>query len=269
MVPHFEIDDAINADEVMGARAFGTADQLEYFAGKVAERLNQAFDSFYVTEEYCRMGAIKGIVTYPDNEDGTASRPALNLFDEFGITAPAPVPFDFEGPDGALLQLATSVIRMTGDALGGATADRVHAFVGDEFYDAMLGSAEVRDSYKGTSQAEWLCEQRVKLGGASWGVFEFGGIVWENYRGQVGTEAFIEPDEARFFPVGVPGLFQSVYAPADYVDAVNLLGKRLYSKQWVPSNGKRVEMESQMNALQICTRPACLLRGIVATPPTP
>ncbi len=98
-------------------------------------------------------------------------------------------------------------------------------------------------------------------------MFEFGGIVWENYRGQVGTEVFIEPDEARFFPVCVPGLFQSVYAPADYVETVNLLGRRLYAKQWVPPNGKRAEMETQMNALQICTRPACLLSGVIAEEP--
>lgn len=262
VVPHYEIDDAINADEVQGVREFGTADQLEHVAGKVAERLARHVDSFDVTEEYTRLGAIKGIVTYPLNEDGSVSRPALNLFNEFGIAAPAPVEFDFSAADGTLLKQATTIIRTVGDALGGHAADGIHAFVGDDFFDRLLGSAEVRESYRGTSQAEWLREQKVKHGGASWGVFEFGGIVWENYRGQIGTEAFIEPNEARFFPVGVPGLFQSIYAPADYVDTVNLLGRRLYAKQWVPDPGKRVEMESQMNALQICTRPKALLAGV-------
>lgn len=262
-VPHFEIDDAINADEVQGIRAFGTESELETVAAKVAERQGEHVDSFDVTEEYCRMGALKGIVTYPLNDDGSVSRPALNLFNEFGITEPDPIDFDFSVDDGTLLTQSSGIIRLMGNALGGTMFSRVHAFVGDEFYDALLKSPEVRESYKGTSQAEWLRAQKVTHGvqGASWGVFEFGGIVWENYRGQVGTEVFIQPDEARFFPVGVPGLFKTYRAPADYLDTVNTLARRIYSKIWPSKNEKRAEMEAQMNALQLCTRPGCLLEG--------
>lgn len=265
-VPHFQIDDAVNADEIQNIRAFGTESELETIAAKVVGRQSDHVDSFDVTEEYCRLGAVKGIVTYPLNSAGVASRPSLNLFNEFGITAPTPISFNFSATDGTLLQQATNVIRATGNALGGSMFNRVHAFVGDDFYDGLLGSKEVRDTYKGTSQAEWLRAQRVTHGmqGASWGVFEFGGIVWENYRGQVGTETFIAADEARFFPVGVPGLFQSIYAPADYIETVNTIARRLYTKQWPSANGKRVEMESQMNALQLCTRPEALQSGVAA-----
>lgn len=260
-IPHYEIDDAINADEVQNIRAFGSESELETVLAKVTERQAEHVDNFDVTQEYARLGAIKGIVTYPLNEDGSVSRPALNLFNEFGIAAPTPISFNFGGTDGSLLGLTTTITRAMGNALGGTMFNRIHAFVGDSFFDGLLGSKEVRDTYKGTSQAEWLREQRVTHGqqGSSWGVFEFGGIVWENYRGQVGTEAFIEPNEARFFPVGVPGLFQSMYAPADYVETVNTIARRLYTKQWEAPNSKRIEMESQMNSLEVCTRPGALM----------
>jgi len=37
VIPHFQIDDAIYADEVQGVRAWGTENELETVQGKVAE----------------------------------------------------------------------------------------------------------------------------------------------------------------------------------------------------------------------------------------
>jgi hypothetical protein len=73
---------------------------------------------------------------------------------------------------------------------------------------------------------------------------------------------FIHPDEARIFPVGAPGLFRTVFAPADWNDTVNTSGLPRYSRQWPMENGKGVHLEAQMNALSYCTRPKVLLRGV-------
>jgi hypothetical protein len=94
-----------------------------------------------------------------------------------------------------------------------------------------------------------------------YGAFEFGGIVFESYRGKVGSSDIIGTDEVRIFPIGVPGLFRTVYAPADYIETVNTVGLPRYSRQYPSANGKRIEMESQMNALSYCTRPKVLLQG--------
>lgn len=271
IVPHFEINDAVNADEVQNTRAFGTGDQLETVSGKVIEKLARHVDSFALTEEQTRMGAITGQVIYQQASDGVLYQEPLDLFSMFGIVQPADATFDMTAADGTLRKQAQSVIRRIGNVMGAASFDHVHAFVGDDFYDALLMSPEVRDSFKGTSDADWLRGQKVKHGGdgASWGVFEFGGIVWENYRGGTfkstsGEDvSFIETDEARLFPVGAQGLFKTVYAPADYIETVNTPGERLYTKQWPTPNGKRSEMESQMNALQYCSRPETLIRGTI------
>ncbi len=265
LVPHFEINDAINADEVQNVRAFGTESELETVQTKVAQRQRLHADSMALTEEHARMGAIKGVVTYAPAENGTVV-PPLNLYTEFGVTKPATVQFNFgtTATDGALLKLTQGIKRQIGDALGGAGFDHIHAFVGDNFFDGLLTSKEVRETYKNTSQASFLRDSYIDASRLSWGVFEFGGIVFENYRGKVGTEAFVATDEARFFPVGTPGLFRTVYAPADYVETVNTLGERLYTNQWTAPNRKRIELETQMNALQYCSRPPALIEGRIA-----
>lgn len=273
-VPHYEIEDSVNADEVQNVRAFGSESEMETVFSRVAERQSLHVDNFALTEEHARMGAIKGEIVYEKASDGVLYEDKLNLFDKMGMTRPADITWNFASTaaDGAHLAASTSIIRAVGTTLGGIAMGRIHAFVGDEFYDALIGSKEVRETYKGTSQAEWLRGQKVTHGleGASWGIFEYGGIVWENYRGgQVMSAAgelvsFIGSREARFFPVGVPGLFQTIYAPADYIETVNTLARRLYSKNWSMQNGKGQKLESQMNALQICTRPNVLHRAVMA-----
>ena len=63
---------------------------------------------------------------------------------------------------------------------------------------------------------------------------------------------------------GVPGLFQSKYAPADYMETVNTVGLPYYAKQWQMEGGKGRVLESQSNPLHLCTRPNAIVE-ITAT----
>lgn len=259
-VPHFEVNDAVMAEEVQGVRAWGTENQLQMVMGKVAERLSEHGSSFAATEEYARIGAIKGIVTYAD---GTS----LNLFTEFGVAQETEVDFELDentgsAASGELRQKCAAVCRTIANNLGATPYTGVMAEASDEFFDALLQHPEVVDSYKGTSMASVLREGYVLPNGNKiFGAFEFGGIVWENYRGKVGDQRFIDADKAHIFPLGVPGLFRTVYSPADYVETVNTLGQRLYAKQYDMPNGKGIHLDTQMNALQYCVRPKTLIKG--------
>jgi len=51
-IPHFEINDAVMADEVQDVRQFGKEKALETVMGKVAERFLTHLNSFAVTEEF-------------------------------------------------------------------------------------------------------------------------------------------------------------------------------------------------------------------------
>jgi len=255
-IPHLQIDDAIMADEVQGVRLFGDEDGLETVMTKVDERMGQHSQSFAATEEYHRIGAVKGIVTYAD---GTT----LNLFNEFGVTPETEVNFDLaNSADGVLRKMCATVYRTMAKNLGTVPFNGIRAECGDAFFDDLISNDEVRASYLQQQEASQLRRGYVDDGQSGvFGTFEFGGIIWENYRGAVGSTDFVDTNKCHMFPTGAPGLFKTVYGPADYVETVNTLGKRLYMKQLLMKNGKGVEIEVQSNALQYCTRPKVLMKG--------
>lgn len=264
MIPHFEIEDAVYAEEVQGVRAFGSETALETVTGKVAQRLRTHVNSYAATEEHARMGAIKGTVTYADGS-------SLNLFTEFGVSAEDEVDFDLDNAnpaEGALRKKCAGITRQVANILGGVPFTGLHAFCGDNFFDDLLANKEVRDTFKGWNEAQILRDGYVGPNRSSYGIFEFGGIVFENYRGATipgakdgAAQTYIGTDKCHIFPLGVPGLFKTAYAPADYTETVNTLGRRLYTRQYPMQNGKGIHLDSQMNALQYCSRPKVLIQG--------
>lgn len=257
VVPHFEINDAVMADAVQGVRAWGSETQLETVMGKVAERLGWHSQSLEATHEYSRIGAVKGLVTYADGS-------TLDLFNLFGVSQLDVIDFDLDNANptaGILRESCADVIRLMGNELGGIPFTGINAVVGDAFWDDIIKHSEVRETYQGYVAAQELRTASVEFNGLSWGVFPFGGITWINYRGSVGGTTFVNTDEAHFFPTGVPNLFRTYYAPADYIETVNTTGQPRYTKQYEMPNGKGINLDSQMNSLDICTRPRVLIKG--------
>lgn len=260
VVPHYQHDDGFNADEVQGVRAFGSETDVQQVQAMVNQRLAQAVGWVLdPTLEYQRLGALKGVIL---NQDGST---LYDLFAEFDVSQEATIDFNLDAASdtGAVRAACAGAIRLIADNLGGATFTGVRALVGNNFFDSLLKNIEVRNSYKGTPMAQVLRDGYVDPTGGEpvYGVFEFGGIVWENYRGKNGGSDMVATDSCHIFPVGVPGLYRTVYAPADYIETVNTMGLPRYAKQWPTPNGKRIEMESQSNPLSYCTRPKVLLQG--------
>jgi len=258
-VPHFQVDDAIYADEVQQVRAFGQEVAVERLQQKIADRAAEASQFFSLTEEYHRLNIIKSGKLL--DADGST---LFDYFTEFGESAPAEIDFDLDNAnpaEGALRKKCAAVIRQVAGILDGLPYTGIHAFCGDAFFDDLIAHPEVRETYKGYAEASTLRTAYVGANGqqSSFGSFEFGGITWENYRG--GSNVGVATDKCHIFPLGVPGLFRTVYAPADYIETVNTQGQRLYGKQWEMQNGKGVNLEFQMNALQYCTRPRVLIPG--------
>lgn len=250
-VPHFEINDAVMAEEVQSVREFGSESRLETVQRKIADRLDIHSQSLETTLEHARVGAVKGVITYADNS-------TLSLFTRFGVSQHQEVDFDLDNATpttGALRNKISGVIRDIADELEGLPFTGIHAFCGDTFFDQLISHPEVRETYLG-----WQAAAELR-GNQAWATFQFGGITWENYRGKIGGSDFIEDTKCHIFPVGVPGLFKTYFAPADYVETVNTLGLRRYAKQYEMPNGKGIYLDSQMNALSICTRPRVLIKG--------
>ncbi|MGE4459111.1 MAG: major capsid protein [Stenotrophomonas sp.] len=259
VVPHYQVDDFIMADSVQNVRAFGQTGVLEVLMDRVNSRLRNLVNwRLDPTLEYQRVGALKGVIV---NADGTT---LYNLFTEFGVTQEPEIDFNLDAAspvDGELRETCAAIVRTIANNLGGVATGTIFAECGDAFFDALLKHPEVRESYKNTDMAAVLRTGYVTPNGTVYGVFEFGGIVWENYRGRVGTTAFVDTNACHIFPIGVPGLWRTVYAPADYEETVNTPGLPRYAKQYPSANGKGRHLEVQMNALNYCTRPKVLMKG--------
>lgn len=253
-IPHYEANGGVNADEVQGVRAFGS-NQFQTVQNKVAEVQEIQTTDLDATLEYQRLGAIKGIIL---NADGSTY---VNLFTKFAVTPQPELDFNLDSTadDGSLIAVFDELKRRVARALGGIPFTGIYGFASDTWWDALMKNTERRKTYQAQNAAQ-LRE------GTAWQTYSFGGVTIENYRGGVGDEEggspqFIEDDKVYFFPVGVPRLFRTVYAPADYWETVNTEGLPRYTRLFPWENHKGASIDSQMNALSYCTRPRALQKG--------
>lgn len=253
-VPHIEVEDKILADEVQNVRAFGSESAAQGVQSVVNDRMAEMSANLDATLENLRVGAIKGIVT---DADGST---LYNLFTEFGLSQYNEIDFDLDNAtpvSGAMKKKCNEVKREIAKQLGSAPYTGVHALCGDAFWDDLVTHPEVMDAYHRQQESAFL-----RQGGLAYEQFTYGGITWENYQGYIGATPYIGTDKVHLFPVGVPGLFQMYFAPADFVETVNTIGLPKYAKMAQDAEyGRFVKIMVQSNPLPICTRPAVLLKG--------
>jgi hypothetical protein len=237
----------IRADEVQGIRAFGEQTELQAVQDVVNARLAKARRQLDATHEFQRAGALNGLIL-----DADGQRVLLNIYDRFGVQRQE-LSMGLNAADTEVRVKCGEALDMQEDALGSTTSSGSRAFCGKTFWNKLVAHKSVKDTYLNTIQA-------AALRGDARDSFEFGGIVWERYRGKVGGVAYVPDDEARLAPEGVPDLFISAFAPADYMETVNTLGIPYYSRIETLPFGKGVAGEAQSNPLHLCTRPRALIR---------
>lgn len=254
IVPHVALEDTILADEIQNLRAFGSESQLEGIQQTVQFRLAEMARKHDATLEHLRVGAIKGQIL-----DADGNTVLYDLFNEFGVTQYTEIDFDLDNAspvDGAVKKKCHDVRRKIEDELGAQPYDHIHAFCGSAFFDDLITHKEVKEAYDRYMDGLFLRQGQAR------GSFEYAGIVFEEYRGKVGTVDYADGNKAHFLPVGVPGLFRQYNAPADFVETVNTLGLPRYAKQAVDLEfGRWVKLHTQSNPLPICTRPKTLIKA--------
>jgi len=232
----------IKADEIQGIRAFGTRTELQAVQDVVNKRLAKARRQLDATHEFQRMGALNGQIL---DADGKTS--LLDIYKVFSVTRKK-LPMGLGNPETELRVRAGEALDMQEEALGSITSTGSRAFCGKNFWNKLIAHRSVKETYLNTMQA-------ASLRGDARESFEFGGIVWERYRGKVAGVSFVHDDKALLIPEGVPDLYVSSFAPADYMETVNTQGIPYYSKiEPLPFN-KGIAGEAQSNPLHLCTRP--------------
>jgi hypothetical protein len=244
---HLPQSGSVIADEVQNLRTFGSESELESVQTLVNRKLAKMRRNLDVTIEWQRIGAIKGQVL---DADGTSV--LLDMFTTFGLSQ--------QTLDMVLDNDATKVKIKTVEAkrlieaqLGGLMYTGLRAFCSNEFFDALVGHPAVAKAYDLWLDGQFLREDQR-------GGFPFAGVQWEEYRGGVGAQQFVEDNAAYLVPEGVPDMFITNYAPADYVETVNTNGLPYYAKQEMMRMGKGVELEAQSNPISINTRPNAVIK---------
>ncbi len=253
-IPHLQVEDTILAAEVQNVRAMGSNDTLEGVIQVVNSRLGKMASRHDLTLENHRLGALKGEILDADTTS------LVNLFTLFGETQEAEVDFELDADATDVRGKCAGVIRTMKRnlKLPRPNGSRVWAFASDAFFDALISHANVKGVYDGWAAAERrLGESYVH------GVFEFGGIFFENYEGtDDNTTVGIAVDKVRFFYINVPGLYAEYFAPADFLETVNTIGLPRYAKAAPDTEFNRfVKLHTQQNPLPLCLRPKTLMIG--------
>lgn len=230
---------AVMADEIQNLRAFGTQDETETAMRFLQKKLVVPRRDLDVTHEWQRIGALKGLVL---DADGST---IYNYFTEFGVT-PSALSVNI-ATQTKLLQWVVALKRQIEDKVGGLSMSGIRVLCSSEFFDKFTGNPEVVESYK--YQSSQMNRSDLRKG------FEWGGVIWEEYRGAVGGNRFIAANKAYAVPEGVPDLFKTFYAPAPYMETVNTEGLPFYIKPEDLPRDTGIEYEIQSNPLHMNTMP--------------
>ena len=244
---HIKEVDRIEADDLIGVRAFGSESDTETMDEAIAEELVFLRELVDVTREYRRVGAIHGQIL---DADGTTV--LVNLFTEFGVSETT-VDFKFSDATTDILGRLKTMKRAGEIAIGRTARIRGwHGIAGKNWFDAYTNHAKVRDTYANWSSNEML--RTDKRAG-----FPFGGVTVMEYNETVSGNDFVDDDQCRFFADA--DIYAEYFAPADYTETVNTVGLPNYAKSELTKFNKGVDMEAQSNPLPLCFFPASLIKG--------
>jgi len=252
---HFPVRDYITADEIQNKRAFGSETDLQMAEMEVQQRMMKMTKSLDATVEYGRIGALQGVIL---DSDGATT--LYNLFTEFGVTQTT-VDFLLGTSTTNVIGKCETVRAAIQDVLGadGSEDIQVTAFVGKTFFDELITHPNVVRAYQyyqTLSQAQNPLQQDIRYTG-----FKFGGILFKVYRGSVSGIPFIPAAQGTAFPVGVPDIYATYFAPGDYMETANTLGRPRYAKMAPDPSGfnKFWAIEMQSSPISLCLRPGVLV----------
>ena len=251
VIPHIPHDDVVLPEEVQGVRAFGTESEAETVAGVMAGHLETMRNKHAITLEHLRMGALKGVIL---DADGST---IYDLYDEFDIAAKT-VNFELTTATTNVKGKCNEVLGHVEENLKGEFMTGIHCLCSPEFFEKLTGHAKVEKAFENWQQGIVLIND-MRSG------FTYGGITFEEYRGQAtdanGTSRrFIAAGEAHCFPLGTVDTFGTYFAPADFNETANTLGQPLYAKQEPRKFDRGTDLHTQSNPLPMCHRPGVLVK---------
>lgn len=250
---HIPASWSVMADEVQGIRAYGSETEVEQASTLVLRKLGVVRASMDLTHEHMRVGALKGQVL---DADGSL---LLDVYDTFGMTQQTQfwnIAVAANGDPKASIITLKSMIRAK---MGGRSFGRIRVICSLGFFTALVQNTKMIKAWELWNQGAYLRTDQVNGGD-----FEFAGVIFEVYDGGTSAGDFIPDGIAYAYPEGVPGMFQSKFAPADYMETVNTQGLPFYAKQEPMPFNKGIIGEAQSNPIHFNSLPEAVIKLSVA-----
>lgn len=243
-VPHLPQRAAILADEVQGVRAFGSENSAESLMTRVNERLANLRRNLDYTIESHRLAAVMG--NFYD-----ANGVATSLFTEFGVIQQTQSMALSTSASSKARECAELVKEKIEDALDGVGYTGIDVICSPGFWKKLLEDKDNKESVLNWNAA-------ATLRGDTRDAISLNGLTYMRYRGTSAVK--VTDDCAYAIPRGVPGLFLTRFAPANYNETVNTIGLPYYAKSIPLDFDKGYEIEAQSNPINLCTRPAAIIK---------
>lgn len=245
---HLPQRDEILADVVQGIRAFGSETEVESVSRVVTERMNKMKTQIDLTIEYHRARGIMGQVL-----DADGSSVLWDYYSMFGFTQQV-IDFDLTNANTKVKLKIQDLKRKMRTALGGRAFTGIGVLCSDTFFSDLTNHVSIEKAFELFQQNLYARTDQIDSD------FTYLQCQFMQYSGGVGTNLFIPDGEAYAFPLGVTGMFETAYAPADYMETVNTNGLPYYAKQAMMKFDKGVDLETQSNPLHLNSLPEAVFK---------
>lgn len=265
-IPHFPHLEVIRVDDVDGV--------LQVFNGQVdpvsldretARKLNKIRRNHNITLEYIRLGMLRGLI-----KDG-AGRTLYDLYDVFGITKKE-VDFTLGTAGTDVRARCEEVVDHTMTSLKGETTSGVESLVDPSFFNKLITHEKVEKYWLQAQNTSEHKELRRTSQGGNWGrAFEFGDIVFREYKGslpiktgqgQITQAANVDANKGHAYPTGTQEMMRTFEAPVHHIELANEMPSEdtIFVSTKALDHGEGYEMKSQSNRLAVCKQPECLVQ---------
>jgi hypothetical protein len=174
----------------------------------------------------------------------------LSLFTEFGVTQQS-VAMALGTATTKVRIKVQQIIDAIESVLDGLAYTGITVYCGASFWKAFIEHDALKQTVLNwNAAADLRNDPRNPI--------SFGGATWMRYRGTSAVK--IADTEAYAIPSGVADLFITRFAPANYLETVNTIGAPYYAKAEPLEMQKGIALEAQSNPLNLCTRPAAVIK---------
>ena len=213
-----------------------------------------------ITREYLRINALKGIV-----KDGDGNT-IVDFYQLFGI-APQQVDLALGTAGTNIIDKVEEIYDLVHDGVVGDTVSGVEVVIGSTLFSKFVQHAKVEKYWLNYQAAQGLANMQRHGQGNDFGrTFEFGNVLFREYKGKVpvkaGMEQLVDKVKGHAYPTGTSETFTTYDGPPHHMDKVNQPGEEIFISEKILDHGEGIEFKSQSNALPVCKRPKALVEVI-------